>query len=346
MMTLQDIFGQQDAVETLIRAYSSDRLAHGMIFAGRIGVGKATAARGLAALFLCEAPKNDKPCGKCKSCVLMDVMNPDGSSNHPDFHVIYRQLIRLDKDTSKARDLTVPVVREWVIGPASRTSVMRHGKVFVIEEADLMNPAAQNALLKTLEEPYDRTLLILITDQPDCLLATIRSRCQLVRFASLDPKLVARELERCKIDKKTAADAAALAEGSLGLALRWIEDGVVAAARELVAQIDALLAGREVPDLPDWFKKAADAYAEKQLVRDKLSSKDQASKEALSLYLRIAATRLRQNLVQSDDPAELERTCAAIDAIARAEEYLDANVNVALTFQQLAVTLSRQFVGV
>jgi DNA polymerase-3 subunit delta' len=339
MMTLQDIFGQQNAVETLLRAHRADRLPHALIFAGPTGIGKATAARGLGSLFLCENPKADKPCGKCNSCVLME------AGNHPDYHVVYRQLIRLEKDTSKARDLSIDVIRDYLVAPAGLKTVMGRGKVFVIEEADLMNPQAQSALLKTLEEPPGRALVILITDQPDCLLPTIRSRAQMVRFAPLEPKLVERELERCKVDKGTAAEAAELAEGSLGLALQWIEDGVVVAARELIGQIDGLLDGREAENLQDWFKKAADAYAEKQLKRDSLASKDQATKEGLSLYLRIAATRLRNQLTQGGDAGELERICAAIDALARAEQYLDANVNVPLTFQQLTVALNTQLVS-
>jgi hypothetical protein len=115
------------------------------------------------------------------------------------------------------------------------------------------------------------------------------------------------------------------------------------AAGELIKQIDALLAGRAAGDLADWFKKAADAYAEQQLKRDKLASKDQATREGLSLYLKIAANRFRQRLAATTNPDELEAACAAIDAIVRAENYLDSNVNVALTFQQLAATLSRDF---
>jgi DNA polymerase-3 subunit delta' len=220
---------------------------------------------------------------------------------------------------------------------------MKSSMVFVVEEAELMNPQAQNAMLKTLEEPAGRTLIILLTDQPHALLPTIRSRSQLVRFAPLDTKLVQRELEKRKIDKGMAAAAAALAEGSLGLALKWVQDGVVSAAGELIKQIDALLAGRPVGDLADWFKKAADAYAEQQLKRDKLASKDQATREGLSLYLKIAANRFRQRLASTTDADELEAACAAIDAIVRAENYLDSNVNVALTFQQLAATLARDF---
>jgi DNA polymerase-3 subunit delta' len=221
---------------------------------------------------------------------------------------------------------------------------MGRGKVFVLEEADLMNPQAQNALLKTLEEPPGRALLILVTDQPDCLLPTIRSRAQIVRFAHLDEKTVARELEKRKFDKSLAADAAQLTEGSLGVAVRWIEDGVVASARDLIQQIDGLMKGRPAADLPDWLKKSAEAYAAKQLERDKLASKDQATKEGLSIFLRIAASRFRHRLAETTDESELDRACEAIDGIVRAEQYLDANVNAALTLQQLSAHLGRQFV--
>ena len=340
MLTFSDIFGQDAAVDSLRRAWAADRLPHGLIFAGPVGVGKATTARALATLFLCEKPKGVESCGTCASCELMSA---EPEPTHPDFHLVYRQLIRLEKDKSKAIDLPVAVIRDYLVEPANMKASLNRGKVFVVEDAELMNPAAQNAMLKTLEEPAGRTLIVLLTDQPHALLPTIRSRCQLVRFAPLDVKIVQRELEKRKIDKGAAAAAAALTEGSLGLALKWVQDGVVSAAGELIKQIDALLAGRAVADLADWFKKAADAYAEQQLKRDKLASKDQATREGLSLYLKIGANRFRQRLASTADPDELEAACAAIDAIARAENYLDSNVNVALTFQQLAATLARDF---
>src|SRR5437868_15492629 len=107
MQALQDIFGQDAAIETVLRAYESDRLPHGLIFAGPTGVGKETAARGLAALFLCENPKKNQPCGKCASCVLMD------GGDHPDFRVIYKELIRYhDKSgTTKGVTLSIKVIR-------------------------------------------------------------------------------------------------------------------------------------------------------------------------------------------------------------------------------------------
>lgn len=335
MPTFDDIFGQEAALDAIRGAYRADRLPHGLLFAGPAGVGKATTARALAGVFLCEKPRGDLPCGRCESCRVFD------AGNHPDYHVVYRQLIRLEKKDAKARDLPVDVVRDFLIGPAGRKPVAGVGKVFVVEEAERMSPSAQNALLKTLEEPYGRTLIVLLTDQPGLLLPTILSRCQTVRFAALPEAVVRKELEKRGTDKAAAAEAARLTSGSLGVAIHWIEDGVVAAAGELADQLDRLAAGRPADDLAGWLKRAAEAYADKQLDRDKQASKDQATREALSLYLRIAAEHARTGMASTDDPDALERACDTIEAIARTETYLDDNVSVPLALQQLAATLER-----
>ena len=336
MQTFDDILGQDRAIETLRRALRTDRLPHGLIFAGPAGVGKATTAHALGAVFLCENPKNEAPCGRCESCRVFE------AGNHPDYHVIYRQLVRLDKESAKARELAVDVVRDYLIGPANRKPLMNRGKVFVVEEAELMNPTAQNSLLKTLEEPAGRTVIVLLTDQPGALLPTIRSRCQAVLFADLPEPLVRSELEKRGVNKAIASDASRVAAGSLGLAQRWVEDGVVAAAKELTSQIDRLSAGRGTDDLAGWLKKAGDAYAEKQLERDKLASKDAATREGLRVYFRIAADHARRLMAASQDPDTLEQACDTIDALARAETYLDENVNVSLVLQQLASALERR----
>jgi DNA polymerase III delta' subunit len=341
MLTFDDIFGQAAAIDSIRRAYRADRLPHGLVFAGPAGVGKATTARALAGLFLCERPTVESPCGACESCRGMEALA------HPDYHVITRQLVRMHDKTgkSKATTLSINVIRAELVEKASRKAVLGRGKVFVIEQAELMEPPAQNALLKTLEEPAGRTLIVLLTDQPDVLLSTIRSRSQLVRFASLPETTVARELHQRGIEKEVATRAARFTRGSLGVALRWIEDGVADLAGELAGLVDGLFAGTPPEDLPGWFKRAAEAYAAKQLERDPLGSKDAATREGLGLYLNVAAEHVRRRLPQLTDASELERACAAIDAIARAEGYLDGNVNVSLVFQQLAVTLERQAVG-
>jgi DNA polymerase-3 subunit delta' len=336
MLSFDNIFGQDTAIDVLSRAYLADRLSHGLIFAGRRGVGKATTALALAGLFLCESPKGVRPCGKCDSCRVL----PAGT--HPDYHVITRELIRYHDKTGKSKgiDLSINVIRPELIEPANRKPGMGRGKVFIVEEAESMTAQAQNAMLKTLEEPAGRTLIVLLTDQPESLLATVRSRCQMIRFASLDESLVKKELEKRGIDRALAADAAELAEGSLGGAIRLIEDGVIGPANDLNSRIDHLIEGKPTDDLPEWFKAAAEGYAAKQLERDELASKDAATRAGLTLYLSLAARRLRSRLAETPDADELERLCRSIDAIVRAETYLDANVNVDITFRQLALALN------
>ena len=348
MVRFDDIFGQEAAIESIRRAYRAGRLPHGLVFAGPAGVGKATTAKALSGLFLCEDAdeKALRPCGRCESCRVFE------AGTHPDYHVVTRELIRFHDKTgkSKAIDLSINVIQPELIEPANRKAVMGRGKAFIVEQAELMNAHAQNAMLKTLEEPAGRTVIVLLTDQPGLLLPTIHSRCQTVRFAPLAEQTVREQLQRRGADKALAADAARFARGSLGVALKWVEDGVIGPARELTQQVDALFAGRAPEDLPGWFRRSADAYAEKQLERDKLGSKDAATREGLLLYLGIAGEQVRRKLADAADAGTaaddtMEQACAAIEAVARAETYLDANVNIPLVFQQLAVALEGAFVS-
>jgi DNA polymerase-3 subunit delta' len=335
MKNWNEILEQPAAVDQLRRACKADRLPHGMIFAGPVGVGKATTAAFLSQLFLCEKPNGDLPCGSCPACKSFV------AGGHPDYHVITKELIRYHDKTGKSKgiDLSIHVIRPEVLDKASKKSAMGRGKVFIIEQADLMSAAAQNSLLKTLEEPAGRTLVILITEQIGQILPTIRSRCQMVRFGQLSEATVVRELSARNIAPALAQKAASISDGSLGVVLRWIEDGVIESVDQLLDQLDQIFSGRPADALPDWFKTAADAYAEKQLKRDELASKDQANREGLSLFLKLAANHVRAKLRTETDADRLENCCLLIDSIVRAEGYLDANVNVALTLQQLAMAM-------
>jgi DNA polymerase-3 subunit delta' len=329
MTGLKDIFGQDDAIERLRAAHASDRLAHGLIFAGPEGVGKGTAAGALAAWFLCEKPGKEDACGVCESCKAMQ------ASAHPDYHVITKEMARLmDKSgTSKATQVSISVIREYVVNPAGRKTVMGRGKVFIIEQAELMTAAAQNGLLKTLEEPAGRTLIVLLTTHAGDLLPTVRSRSQTIQFAGLPADVVVRELKKRGVDASTAKEAAELTDGSLGVALRWVEDGMLSSVQAVAKSVDSVMlkagAGSELADV---LRKSADEYAAKVLARDELASKDSAVRTGLGMYLGIASRRIRGKLA---DESLIDRVCSAIDVIARAEMYLDANVNVSLVMEQL-----------
>ncbi|MCC6422722.1 MAG: DNA polymerase III subunit [Phycisphaerales bacterium] len=351
MNTLADIFSQDHAIQLLCRAYRANRLPHGLIFSGPSGIGKATTATALATLFLCPnpiIPKNDHeiptPCGQCESCRLCAA----DKHPHPDFHLVYKELIRFHDKTGKSKgiNLSIDVIRAELIEPAAHKPNLNHGKIFIIEQADTMTSAAQNAMLKTLEEPSEQSLIILLTDQPTYLLPTIRSRCQLITFSPIPTQTIQQQLIQRNIDPHLASEAAQWAEGSLGAALSWINDDLLTPATQIRQIISQFLVGRPpAADLPDWFKKAADHYAEIQLTRDPLSSKDQATREGLNLYLRFAAQPLRQQLRTESNPARLERLCQAIDALSRAADDLDANVNISLVFHQLSSLLQRQFLS-
>jgi DNA polymerase III subunit delta' len=331
--SLSAIFSQDRAVGLLRNAIHEQRLPHALIFAGPAGVGKRSTADALAAILLCPQSKDAKPCGHCESCRLMS------AGNHPDFHLVYRQLIRLEKEDSKARELSALVIRDYLIKPANHHPNMNHGKVFVVEEAELMNAAAQNTLLKTLEEPPRDTFIILLTDQPGALLPTIRSRCQTIPFGSIDPKALSSELTRRNLID--SASAAFFAEGSLGHAIQWSQQGIIQQAEVLRQQIEQMLAGRDV-NLADILKKSADAYADEQLKTDKLASKDQAMHDGLAIYLRLASLILRQLFRQQTDPDRLERLCQAIESIAEAEINLQANVNVSLSLMNWEMAMEKE----
>jgi DNA polymerase-3 subunit delta' len=334
--SLKDILGQGAAIATIQAAWRNERLPHGLIFAGPTGVGKTTTAEVVGRLFLCEKPADAEPCDACPSCRLF----PAGT--HPDYHRVYRQLVRKYKPSSVARDLAIEVIRGEVLEPASLKPSLGRGKVFVIEEADLMNREAANALLKTLEEPQGRALIILVTDQPLSLLSTIRSRCQIIAFAPLASELVQAQLQLAGLDAQAAADAAALAEGSLGNALQWTRSGVIAKARELRENLGAYVQGKlSFMDFRKWLEKSADDFAEHEMTVDPEGSRDQAKRRGLSLYLLLAANMLRHRLRLLPDTQRRLATCAAIDELVKAETFIDSNVSTGVLLDSLLAGLSR-----
>ena len=315
-----DILGHEATLRRLRDAIAHDRLPHGLLFAGPAGVGKRGTADALATAFLGNTP---------------EVARRVAANAHPDFHVITRQMVRLHDKTgkSKATTLSIDVIREEVVRPASLHAVEGGGKVFVIEEAETMNVAAQNGLLKTLEEPHGRTLIVLLAERAEEMLATIRSRCQTFRFGPLPREMALAVLKEKGMTGPEAGRAVELAGGSPGRALRFIEDGVVKRA----ADIGRILDGRG--DLAAWMKEAAEAHAAAELERDPLGSKDAFTRDGYALWLSLAGEVYRRRLREQADADELEATCARIDAVARADSYLSSNVNVSLAMQQLAMSL-------
>ncbi|MFC3914173.1 DNA polymerase III subunit delta' [Pseudaeromonas sharmana] len=138
------------------------RLAHGWLITGPSGLGQALLAQQMATGHLCAHPATTGPCGLCHACQLL------ARGHHPD-------LLALGAENERA--LGIDAIRE-LITKLNATPQLGEGKVAIIHHAERMTEAAANALLKTLEEPAGRSLILLLSEYPDRLLPTIRSRCQ------------------------------------------------------------------------------------------------------------------------------------------------------------------------
>jgi DNA polymerase-3 subunit delta' len=226
-MALAGIAGNRELIAAL-EAEIARRPAHAYLFAGPRGVGKAIVAAGIAHEILCErgqgsgfccdplacpvraaaaAPtgrtRGANPAGRCECCsacvqVAMGV--------HPDFVRIARLPNRSDVLIEQVRDLIEKLGVRPARGPR---------RVAIIDDAETLNLPAQNALLKTLEEPPGHTIIFLIAQSERALLETVRSRLRPVRFAPLEPAEIATVLEkRAGLDPQRALDVARLARGS------------------------------------------------------------------------------------------------------------------------------------
>lgn len=204
------------SVRALRRQMASDQSPHAWLLLGPPGSGKRPAATAMAAALNCRVAPGTG-CGTCSSCdrILRH--------RHPDVHHI----------VPEGPLIPVDVIRDSVLVEASRSPFEGRHKVFVIEEAERMNPAAQSALLKTLEEPQEDTVFVLISDEEDEILETIRSRC---RVFHLEPVSEARTVEL--LQREGAADERALVAARIG-------DGDIDRARALALD-DAGSARREV----------------------------------------------------------------------------------------------------
>ena len=211
------IIGQDQAVGALQSALHRNRLPHALLLHGPIGVGKATAAGVLAQALNCPQTGPDDGCGICPSCHKVE------RGLHPDVLWVapQRGSIRLRQISPRKAANTEPASpHEPIVSWVGYRPYEGNRRVVVIDDAHAMNPPAQNALLKTLEEPPPSSILVLVTLAPGSLLPTIRSRCQTLRFQPLGLPLMRQYLEEeGSMSAEEARLRAGLAPGSLGRAI-------------------------------------------------------------------------------------------------------------------------------
>ena len=352
MPAAHHILGQQRAVAALGRALASGHLHHAWILHGPQGVGKFRAAMALARIVLdpqatpASRAALEPPQGTPVARML-------DAGTHPDLHVIRKELAAISESRElrdrKQMNIPLDLLRERMIGGIAgdgrhhesavfRTAAMGHGKVFIVDEAELLDADAQNAMLKTLEEPPSGTVIVLVTQHEDRLLPTIRSRCQRVAFGPLDAASMREWWERDgpKFAAEDRAFAEAFAEGSPGMAARAADHGIAAWQRELWPLLAQLESGEFTASVGDRMAEIAEEFARGIVDADENASKDAANRQAVRLLARLLGLRVRQSLARAgDDPAELARWLGASEVLAEFERHVRSNVNLKHAFANL-----------
>ena len=236
-MNWRSLRGRQRQREMFQRSIQRGRLASAYLFIGPEGVGKSLFARWLSQCLLCErrADADCDSCGECSSCRQMQ------SASHPDFLSV--------GCADGKKEITIGQIagddekrgREGLCFELSMRPMSSDRRIAIIDGADLMNDAAANAFLKTLEEPPPYALLFLIASNPDGLLTTIRSRCQAVHFGPLSSDDVAAILieKELTTDPDEARLVAGLSEGSVSTAAQLLDPRFRQIRERLFTQLSA-----------------------------------------------------------------------------------------------------------
>ena len=204
MGSFKDVVGHKDILKYISSAVENNRVSHAYILNGERGSGKRMLANLFAMTLLCETGDNE-PCGKCHSCKQAE------SGNHPD-------IIRVTHE--KPNSISVDDIRTQVNNTVDIKPYQGPYKVYIIPQADLMTPQAQNAILKTIEEPPSYAVFLLLTENAETLLPTINSRCVMLKLRNIKDTLIKKYLmENLEIPDYKADMCTAFAQGNMGRAI-------------------------------------------------------------------------------------------------------------------------------
>ncbi|MFH1691235.1 MAG: DNA polymerase III subunit delta' [Candidatus Omnitrophota bacterium] len=217
-MPFKEIFWQDSAIALLKASYQNNRLAHAYLCVGPSGVGKKKVVTNFTKLLFCDKRNSDGACGVCPSCLKIE------SNSHADVYWI----------EPDGQNIRIDAVRE-VCRRLSLKGFESSRKVLVVDQAQCLSEESSSALLKTLEEPSLNTVIFLLADSIKSVLPTIVSRCQRVMFSSLPETVLAQVLtERFRVDSKDALYCARIAQGSMGEAVKFCENGLSSRKNEII----------------------------------------------------------------------------------------------------------------
>lgn len=323
------ITGQTEPLSRLMTMKKNGAVPHALLFTGIDGIGKSLAAVSFARVLNCKSDEPESvPCRQCRSCKKIL------AGTHPDILTIQPSgsIIKI----AQIRDLC----QKLLIKPVEAAV-----RVVIIQDAHTMNPESGNALLKVLEEPPDRTMFILITDQASDVLPTILSRCQMVGFNPLSRESIKELLIQKGVDVHRAEGASAMALGSLGRALSLCENkpnrpDPLVFRRFLFDEMVCLIRGGTFDVL---------SFAEK------LSQKKDNTLNALDILLSFIRDLIvhpfdRDKVINRDMAQEIGHLSASLatssllrmaDLITAAHQGIKANASVRLCLETMAIQIKR-----
>lgn len=243
-MNFSQVAGQEEIKKSLINSIKNNQVSHCYIFEGPKGMGKYELALIFAQSLLCPNFQME-PCNECRSCLKVN------SFNHPDLH-----LVNEDEKNIKREDI------DNLIDSIYKKAYESKWKVYIIKDAHLMTAQAANTFLKTLEEPPDHTVTILLTTNSSLLLPTITSRCQEIKFRNISKETIKKYLEKYGADDQTLDLAVNYSRGNLNKAINILEgkDDILQKRQQIINLFDKIIKADSeiIYDLESYFDEEKD----------------------------------------------------------------------------------------
>lgn len=326
MLKFEDILGHEQIKEHFQKAIESHKVSHAYILTGEAGMGRKSLANAFALTLLCEKGKSE-PCMECHAC------KQALSGNHPD--LIY---VTHDKPAS----IGVDDIRKQINDTVMVRPYSSYYKVYIVDEAEKMTQQAQNALLKTIEEPPSYAIIILLTTNQEAFLPTILSRCVQLKLKPLKDFVVKSYLvESMKIPEADADIYAAFARGNLGKAISIASSEDFKEMRQELLHLLKHIKEMDISELLDYIQKLKDAHMDiyecldfmQMWYRDVLLYK--VTKDINLLIFKDEYKTINE-ISRGSGYEGMERI---LDAIDKARVRLDANVNMELAMELMLLVM-------
>ncbi len=326
MNTFVNVIGHEEITNHLQSAIRMGKISHAYIFAGEDGIGKNFMADIFAATIQCEA-NQENPCGTCKSC------HQAISGNQPDIKRVTHEKSGIGVD-----DIRLQINADIGVKPYASPY-----KIYIVDEAEKMTEQAQNALLKTIEEPPEYAVIILLTNNVNAFLPTILSRCVILNFKSVETKEIESYLmNEAKIPDYQAKISAAFACGNLGKALKYASSESFMQLKSDIIHLMKNMNETDITVIADAVKYFAE---NKSQINDCL--------DLMMLWYRdvlmFKATKDANLLLYQDELQDIKRQAEVIDfehlnhimeSFSTVKSRLNANVNYDMAMELLLLSMS------